>query len=195
MKYVKKGNLRDIDFQKIFIYNNGEIAFVNNLKDLEKTNQAIQLEIYVVLLLLEGKASVKINETRYELQKNDVMICTPNFIVENMLTSIDFKCCCICLASTYIQKISPMTENVWDIKFLFEKQPVYTLYPEEVTVFCQYYDLVCSKIHLPSPVQTKVIDTLMLAFLYDMQYVLNRMIKVTPRPFTCLLYTSDAADE
>ena len=36
MKYVKKGNLRDIDFQKIFIYNNGEIAFVNNLKDLEK---------------------------------------------------------------------------------------------------------------------------------------------------------------
>lgn len=188
MKYVKKGNLRDIDFQKIFIYNNGEIAFVNNLKDLEKTNQAIQLEIYVVLLLLEGKASVKINETRYELQKNDVMICTPNFIVENMLTSIDFKCCCICLASTYIQKISPMTENVWDIKFLFEKQPVYTLYPEEVTVFCQYYDLVCSKIHLPSPVQTKVIDTLMLAFLYDMQYVLNRMIKVTPRPFTSREY-------
>lgn len=47
MKYVKKGNLRDIDFQKIFIYNNGEIAFVNNLKDLEKTNQAIQLEIYL----------------------------------------------------------------------------------------------------------------------------------------------------
>ena len=68
MKYVKKGNLRDIDFQKIFIYNNGEIAFVNNLKDLEKTNQAIQLEIYVVLLLLEGKASVKINEIRYELR-------------------------------------------------------------------------------------------------------------------------------
>ena len=47
MKYVKKGNLRDIDFQKIFIYNNGEIAFVNNLKDLEKTNQAIPLEISV----------------------------------------------------------------------------------------------------------------------------------------------------
>lgn len=111
MKYVKKGNLRDIDFQKIFIYNNGEIAFVNNLKDLEKTNQAIQLEIYVVLLLLEGKASVKINETRYELQKNDVMICTPNFIVENMLTSIDFKCCCICLDSTKVAIIGEIWKS------------------------------------------------------------------------------------
>lgn len=187
MKDVRKGNLSDTNFQEVSVYNNGEVAFANNLKDLEKTviaNQALQMEIYVMILLLEGKASVKINGTGYELQKNDILICAPNVIVENMLTSIDFKCCCICLTPTYIQRISPMAENVWDIKFLFEKKPVYALHPEEVTVFRQYYDLLCSKIHLPSPIQTKVMDTLMLAFFYDLQYVLNRIVKATPRPFT-----------
>lgn len=187
MNDVRKGRLCDPELVKVSLYNNGEVAFVDNLKDLENTiiaNLAVQMEVYVVVLVLEGKATVELNGIPHMLHKNDLLVCTPNIIVEKMLTSIDFKCCCVCISPTYIRKIAPMSENAWDVKILFEKKPIYTLNSEEVIVFCQYYDLMCSKIHLPSPVQTKVIDTLMLAFLYDMQYILNRMTKNTPRPFT-----------
>lgn len=186
MKDVKKGNLRDTELEKMTIYNNGEIAFLNNLKDIEHTafsDAAIQMEVYVVVLLLEGKASVNLNGTVYTAQRNDMLVCTPNIIIENVLTSLDFKCCCICMSPAYIQRIAPVSENLWDTKILFEKTPIYALHTDEATVFCQYYDLLCSKIHLPSPVQTKVIDTLMLAFLYDMQYMLNRVIQAAPRAF------------
>lgn len=186
MKDVRKGNLQDMELQKMAIYNNGEVAFLNNLKDLEHMEFAdmiIQMEVYVVVLLLEGKASVNLNGTIYTAQKNDMLVCTPNIIIENVLTSIDFRCCCICMSPAYIQRIAPVSENLWDIKIFFEKQPIYTLHTEEATVFCQYYDLLCSKIHLPSPVQAKVIDTLMLAFLYDMQYTLDRIIQAAPRTF------------
>lgn len=187
MNDLRKGTLHDPELLKVSLYNNGEIAFVNNLKALENTaiaNLAVQMEVYVVILLLEGKATVDLNGKAHMLYKNDLLICTPNIIVEKLLTSIDFKCYCVCISPNYIRKISPISGNSWDIKILFEKKPVYTLKPEEVIVFSQYYNLLCSKINLPSPVQAKVIDTLMLAFLYDMEYVLNRMVKETPRPFT-----------
>lgn len=187
MDDVRKGTLYDPELMKVSLYNNGEVAFINNLKDLENTmltNLAVQMEMYVIILLLEGKATVDLNGTAHVLYKNDLLVCTPNIIVENMLTSIDFKCNCVCISPAYMQKISPMSQNAWDVKILFEKKPIYTLKPEEVIVFCQYYNLLCSKIHLPSPVQTKVIDTLMLAFIYDMQYVLNRMISAPTHSFT-----------
>ena len=187
MDDVRKGTLCDPELMKVALYNNGEVAFINNLKDLENTalaNLAVQMEVYVIVLLLEGKATVDLNGTAHILHRNDLLVCSPNIIIENMLTSIDFKCSCVCISPAYMQRIAPMSQNAWDVKILFEKKPIYTLEPDEVIVFCQYYNLLCSKIHLPSPVQTKVIDTLMLAFLYDMQYVLNRMLSTPTRPFT-----------
>lgn len=88
------------------------------------------------------------------------------------------------MSPEYVKKILPMAESKWDIKILFEKKPICTLYPNEATIFCQYYDLLCSKIHLSSPVQEKVIDTLMRALIYDMQYILSRIVRTTSKPFT-----------
>lgn len=182
METVKKANLNDTEMQNIATYNNGNLAFFDNLRDIDVT-KAIT-EIYIILLVLEGEASVNINGMLYVGYKNDILICPPNNLLENCLLSIDFKSHCIGMSSEYVQKIVPMAENTWDIKILFEKNPMCTLHPEEVTVFCQYYNLLCSKIHLPSTVQEKVIDTLMLAFIYDMQNILNRVIQTIPRPFT-----------
>ena len=76
-----------------------------------------------------------------------------------------------------------MADNTWAIKILFEKNPLCSLQPQEVVTFCQYYDILCSKVHLPSGAQKKVIDALILAFIYDMQIIIDRMIQVIPRPF------------
>ena len=134
--------------------------------------------------VLEGKASVNINGKRYEACPNDLYIGTPNNIVENGLTSLDFKSYSICVSTDYVRRILPLAENSWDVKLLFEKNPLCSLQPEEVRTFCQYYDLLCTKTQQPSPTQKKVIDALMLAFVYDMQGALNRVTQHTPRPFT-----------
>lgn len=187
MSGVRKGNLYDPEFQKVSLYNNGEVAFIDNLQDLRHiilADWAVQMEMYVIILLLEGEATVNINGNPYTLQRNDLQICTPTVIIEKLQTSLDFKCNCVCVSPNYLRKIAPLSGNMWNIKILFEKEPIYTLKPEEVIVLRQYYDLLCSKIHLPSPVQAKVIDTLMLALFYDIQYILSHMIKHTPRLFT-----------
>lgn len=183
MEHIKKANLDTTEIQKLAIYNNGDLALFDNLGDIDM-EKSIQTEIYIITLVLEGRTSLNFNGTPYLANRNDLFICPPHNLLENAMLSVDFKCHCIGMSARYIQRIIPMAENSWDIKILFEKNPVCSLTPEEVTVFCQYYDLLCSKTHLPSVVQGKVIDTLMQAFMFDMQYILGRVVQVTPHPFT-----------
>ena len=183
MDNVEKINLNTTEVLKNATYNNGELAFIGNLKDIN-IPRAFQTEFSIVALILEGEASVTINGIPYKANKNNIFIGTPNNIIENGVSSDDFKCQCIGMSQEYIQKKLPITENLWDIKILFEKNPVCTLHPNEVTVWRQYYDLLCSKIHLPSAAQEKIIDTLIQAFFYELQYILGRVIQITPRPYT-----------
>lgn len=183
MEHTQKANLDTKEMKNIAFYNNGDLAFFDNLKEIDM-KKSIQTEIYVITLVLEGKSSLNFNGIPYEASKNDLFICPPHNLLENAMLSVDFKCNCIGMSTRYIQRIVPMAENSWDIKILFEKNPVCRLTAEEAAVFCQYYNLLCSKIHLPSAVQGKVINTLMQAFMYDMQYILGRVVKTAPRPFT-----------
>ncbi len=182
MTNAKKANLNAAEIQKSTIYNNGELAFLDKVSDINLT-ESIQMEIYVVGLCLKGKASLYINGTPYVVYKDDIFICTPNNLLDDCLLSVDFQCHCVCMSPDYVQRILPMADNTWDMKILFEKNPLFSLQAQEAVTFCQYYDILCSKASLPSYAQKKVIDALMLAFVYDMQIVMNRVIQVTPRPF------------
>ena len=183
MEYIKKANLNATEIKGLSIYNNGDLAFFDQLEEFD-VKKPILTDITIIALVLEGKSSLNFNGTTYVAYKNDLFIFPPGNLLENTMLSIDFKCHCIGMSIRYIQRIIPMAENSWDIKILFEKNPVCHLTPEEVTVFCQYYNLLCSKIHLPSVVQGKVIDKLMQAFMFDMQYILGRVVQLTPHPFT-----------
>lgn len=183
MKELKKRGLKDPEAQKHTIYNDGELAFCQGLDDLQ-LSLPLLLDVHAIVLVLEGKIVTDINGASYEARKNDLLICSPNDIIEKGLTSYDFKGNFILASSAYVQRILPLTESTWDFKMLFEKNPLCTLLPEEAKVFCQYYDLLCSKVQQAVPTSKRVIDTLMLAFFYDMRNLLERMIQRKPHSFT-----------
>lgn len=182
MKNLRKVNLASPESQEFVLYNDGELAFSQDIHDIS-SQLPIQLEIYAIVLVVEGKGMVGINGKSYEIGKNDLFICQPNNILENGLMSIDFKGCSIFVSSAYVQRIMSL-QNAWEFKALFKKNPVCPLLPKEVTIFRQYYDLLCSKVQDSTPAQKRVIDTLVLAFVYDMQNYLNRFIQDKQRPLT-----------
>lgn len=183
MEHIRKAKLTDAELQSKAIYNNGDLAFFDKLSDID-LEERILTDIIIMGLVLEGRSSVNFNSTSYVANKNDLFICLPGNLLKDTMLSVDFQCLCIGMSVQYIRRIMPMMENSWDVKILFEKKPVCSLTPEETTVFCQYFDLLCSKIHLPSVVQGKVIDTLMQAFMFDMQYILSRTVQATAHSFT-----------
>lgn len=183
MDHLKKGNLASPEAQNA-IYNDGELAFFTDLHNLP-AHSPIQLEIYIIGLVREGKGIANINGNSYEIQKNDLFVCQPYNIVEKGLVSLDFKGYFILVSTGFMQRTMPMAGQILDFKFMFEQNPVCSLLPEEARVFCQYYELLYTKIQQASPMQKKVIDTLMLAFFYDMKAALNRVIRQSkPRPFS-----------
>lgn len=184
MENLRKGNLTtpSPEAQKFVLYNDGELAFCQDVYNMPSLSP-VQLEIFVIILVLEGKGVVEINGKSYEIRKNDLFICQPNNIVENGLMSIDFKGCFILISSEYAQRIMPL-RDAWEFKTLFEKNPVCPLLPKEVEIFRQYYDLLRSKVQDSAPAQKRVIDTLVQTFVYDMQNNLNRVRLEMQRPFT-----------
>lgn len=183
MDNVRKGNLKATLAQNFAVYNDGEVAFCRDIRNIESLCP-VQLEIHVIVLVREGKALININGTPFEAKKNDLFICSPNNIIENALVSQDFKPYVILTSMAYVQRIIPLAENAWDLKMLFEKNPLCTLQPEEATIFCQYFELLCSKVQQTAPAPKKVIDTLMLAFFYEMGYYLNRVLQNQLHPLT-----------
>ena len=73
MDNIEKVNLDASEIRQITIYNNGELAFIENINDIDIT-RTIQTEFYVMVLVLEGKASVDINGTPYTTYKNDIFV-------------------------------------------------------------------------------------------------------------------------
>lgn len=183
MDGIKKGNLQDPDMQKFTIYNDGELALSRNIHDIE-LHLPIQMEMHAIVLVLEGKGQADINGTTYKVNKNDLLICSSNHIVEKGLLSVDFRGCFIFASENYVRRLLPIADHAWDYKMLFDKHPVCTLLPEEVAVFCQYYDLLCAKMQQSPPAPKRVIDTLTLAFFYDMESCLTRVRQTQARPTT-----------
>ncbi len=181
---MEKSNLKNMEGWDGIAYNDGELAFFYNMRDMPTFAFPIQLEMCVIVLVTNGRATVKINGTTYEAKKDDLFICPPNNIVDSGMMSIDFQGHCICISCSYIQHAIPLAVNSWDIKVLFENNPVCTLQPEEAKIFCQYYDLLSTKTQYSSVRQKRVIGTIMLALIYDMHIVLERVVQHNLRPFT-----------
>ena len=165
------------------IYNDGELALIDDIHNLD-FEPSRQLDIFAIALVLEGKAQVRINGTLYEARKNDLFVCTPNNFVESGLLSLGCRSYCICVSTDYMKRVLPLAENSWDIRFFFAEHPICALSPEEAEVFCQYYNLLRVKVKRPSLNQKKVVGALLLAFIYDMQSMLDRVVQHRPRPFT-----------
>ena len=180
MEDIRKERPRDRELQDAIVYNNGEIILIDELKKFNK-KKTVKMDMFVMGIVLKGQFSITLNGKNYTAHENDMFICLPSNILENGLFSFDFSFHSICISPEYFKKLRPMSSYTWDLKMYFEKNPIFPLSINETNTFCQYYNLLCSKVHLPASTQEKVIYFLVQAFFYDVQHILDKMIKVSPK--------------
>ncbi len=183
MEDVKKVNLSVNELQEIAIYNNGQLALIDKIDEIDM-EKIIQMDVYSFGLAMQGEASININGARYTIRKDCLLINQPRNMLDSRTLSTDFRALGIGMSPEYLQRIFPEFGSIRELKRTFAENPLCALRPDEAKVFRQYYDLLCSKIHLPSPVQESIIDALMQAFLYDMLYLLRRVIRMETKPLT-----------
>lgn len=181
---MKKANMANLAYLKNMIYNDGELAFFDNTDNSRISDLPVQLEVFIIVLVTGGQANLLFNGKRYEAKRDDLLICPPHSIIGGDPKSGDFQGHCLCVSSSYIQRILPLAENSWDLKFIFENNPLCRLRPGEAKVLCLYFDLLHSKAQYSSACEKKVMDTIVLAMIYDMRNLMGGTMEHTPRPFT-----------
>lgn len=179
------GNLNSILEQDIALYCDDRIAIIENLDNIEGIETA-KIKDFLVLLCLKGKASVYINSSLYTVQPQDMLICHPNVILKHGIKSPDFEFRGICLSFEYLQQLSLIQGyRQWDALLFFEHTPLLSLSPDEVTQFCQYYDLIRSKLtSIPRKHQKQLVNALLEALLYDFADTWERFISLRPQNYT-----------
>ena len=160
------------------------IVFIDNVQTL-KTASTGKPNGYAAILCTKGQADVNIDNKPHQVKAGDLFICQPNLFIEKFTMDSDFQCRVIGMSLQYVKQINIVSGNIWDIKLFFDQTPIIHLQPEEVTIFCQYYDLLVSKLtgqHIKY--HKELMETLLKAFSYELRSVLERVISVKPPTYT-----------
>lgn len=164
--------------------NDNRIAIIDSLQNLDSV-KVIKMGFYVLFLCLKGNASLYINGRLYNLNPNELLLCHPNIMLEANSVSEDIEFRCICMSPEYLQQLISFFGEAWNAKLYFDRNPILLLNHEEIISVCLYYDLIRSKLEKPSfQHQKKVIDSLLMAFLYEFSSIVTRYVTINPPDFS-----------
>ena len=171
--------------EKTAIYFDDLIVLINNVQAMQSTG-AVKPNGYAAILCTQGQSNINIDNKPHQVGVNDLFICHPNLLIEQFTASADFQCRIIGMSLQYVKRINLTGGgNIWDIKMFFDQNPIIHLQPEEAFVFCQYYDLMASKLtgrHIKY--HRELMDALLKAFSYEFRDVFDRVISVKPPTYT-----------
>lgn len=157
----------DTNFKKkIVSLSESDVKLLDHVKVLSQEN--IHCDVYASLLCINGKAVCKVGNKILEVNKWDVFLCLPNLFMENAMTSMDFQCRVFLMSPTLFESIFMLDNNIWDAKFILEKNPIVRLEEEEAKRLLHNYDFLHSKLALPKTGHYKeIINFLLQSMVYE----------------------------
>lgn len=188
MNEIKRIYLDNNVVRKKTLYDNGDIAIGNSLGETITPN-TFTFDFYAVILCVNGEISFGINGTSHTMHKNDILICPPDMIMSEARHSDDMRCYSIAISPNYFKRILPTIDINWNVRIAFETHPILSLNEKEADLFCQYHDLLQKKMSSNlGKHHAEVIDSLMLAFIYEFGDTISRFIDKSERPFSSAEY-------
>lgn len=182
---IQQASMKLIAEKGLAIYCDDRIAFVEDFKKMENTPRVVRTEIMLVILCLKGKGRLDLDGETHTIEADDLLICHPNIVIGKSMVSFDMEFRCIAMSPEYIHQLAIIAENSWDVLKFLEKSPVIHLSHKETETFCQYYDLILSRLTGgPKHHLKEVTDALLLAFLYEFHDTIERFVQLKPPTYS-----------
>lgn len=182
---ILQGNMDGIAAKGIAAYCDDRIAVIDQIDKIEELKDDVRMEIVMAVLCLKGEIKIELDDQTHLVQGNDLLICRPNVIIGKSTASPDLQVCCIAMSPNYVHQLFTIANNTWDVVRFLEKSPVIHLYPEEAKLFCQYHDLIRSKLTgTPYRHQKEVVDSLLQAFIYEFHDAMERFVQLNPPTYS-----------
>lgn len=182
---IQQASMKLIAEKGLAIYCDDRIAFVEDFKKMENTPRVVRTEIMLAILCLKGKGRLDLDGETHTIEADDLLICHPNIVIGKSMISFDIEFRCIAMSPEYIHQLAIIAENSWDVLKFLEKSPVIHLSHKETETFCQYYDLILSRLTGgPKHHLKEVTDALLLAFLYEFHDTIERFVQLKPPTYS-----------
>lgn len=166
-KRLKFDTLKD-DVKEMLLYYDDRIFLIKDLHSLNHSWQTVRTDFCIVWCCLSGTASVYLNGEYREIVTNDLVVCSPNCLLERGMVSADFSGFGIGFSQDYLIQLAYASGNAWKLKLVLKHNPIWSLPPEMMHNWEQYHHLLYEKLTgRKFYFQGKVIDALIRAMWYE----------------------------
>lgn len=141
----------------------------------------MQSDAHVVVLCLDGKGCATIEGKSYDVGKNDLFICHPHQLIENVMISYDFKFQGLLMSPQYFQSVFFMPGKIWKAGLDVRKMPLFHLEDKEAEGFVVNYEMLKYKLsRTDMPHHQQSLKLFLQSLVYDMYDMLSPKLQLGP---------------
>lgn len=175
---MDKINIPQIDFRHIEMrdevtYNDGDIAFLDDIREMPVERLPVAMEMFMIILCEQGKLQVEINNTPYEIAEKALLVYKPQEVLDNCMISPDFSGKILCLSHRVLIN-SFSDSDFWDTNANFINRRTITLNESDIRMYNLYGELFKVKLKQSKPLFMKeIIHSLVKATIYELLTSIN----------------------
>lgn len=157
------------------VYEDGDIVIWDNINELPQEQNTIKVNVFLVVLCLEGKIAVNVNTKNYVLHASELLCCMPNSVLNDIMISPDFKGNIMCFSRRIMLEGMRMDNEIWKKAFQLRENPVIHCDDESVALFKEYKNMISLRNKTQSrPYSKEVITSLARAAIFEILAELHK---------------------
>lgn len=149
-------------------YSDGDIILIDDIKEFPIGDQ-LQIDMVVLLVCVKGRGQFNINGRTHTVNKDEMVVCPPNVLIDNYLISPGFCCKIIGLSYPALQRMLHANNEIWDMIIAASASPVFQITDEIKELMMHYYSLLQFKLsHSETSYRRETMHSLLQAIFYDL---------------------------
>ena len=156
-----------------------DILLLDQMSEVPIPREPRRMNFILIALCTQGRVQYRMDTQEQLVSPGQVIIVSERHVIDNYMASPDLEGLCMILSTDFYREV---IQNVNDISslFLFSRMhPVFSLTPEYIQIFKEYFGAIKRKINETSNHFRKdLIRTLLLAMFYDLSNVIYQVQQV-----------------
>ena len=122
-------------------YGDDYIFMTDRMEHILCGRKSVKLDVFLFIYCSEGEVKMELNNSPVAFGKDDLLLCQPNTIINNVLASFDHKVRIVCFSNRFVQRMTQTDKHTWQSIEFIRTHPVKHLNADEVMDVSQYMRL------------------------------------------------------
>lgn len=155
-----------------------DLLIFEDMSILPRLNEPRRMNFLFIGICTEGTGSYKMNQTVFNIKKNDALIITEGEVINEIQMSDDFKGLALMVSYRYVMEIVKDVRNMTDLFILTHRYPVFHMEDKEVAVALEYERMIMKRVCGEDyRFRHDVVRLLILTMIYDLGKAFYRVMQ------------------